>query len=340
MPIIITTAIKQIKIQSTANRSYRFNPPYVSTTMTLPGEQEEDDDFWKIALEEEPTSNREKNGVWDDDDDDDESDSDAIDGMRPVAYRLPITNVTLHLESLPAADGVWSPLGADAWYASALLASMVLTNNVPKILLPSTKTVLELGSGAVGLSGLACAVAMMMTRTEEENMDGRRHRRIILTDNDPPVLEKLKWNTQRNQDAILAASTSSKPIDLDIQVQHLEWNENCDESFRNSIDLVIGSELVYTHETGEACSRMLEELLTNNNNIDIWVVQVTDRYGWLDIVVPHLECLKEVSVDSVPISNDTHALAATMIPMGGTLDRHAYGAFHIYSTDGPEHSIE
>ncbi|KAL3934143.1 MAG: hypothetical protein SGBAC_010074 [Bacillariaceae sp.] len=321
--------------------------------MTLPGEQqeeeEEDDDFWKIALEEEPASNREKNGVWDDDDDDDdgnESDSGAIDGFKPVAYRLPTTNVTLHLESLPAADGVWSPLGADAWYASAILASMVLTNNVPKILLPSTKTVLELGSGAVGLSGLACAVAMMMTsfpRQEEENMDGSRSRRIILTDNDPPVLEKLKWNTKRNQDAILAASTSSKPIDLDIKVQHLDWNEKCDESFRNSIDLVIGSELVYTQETGEACSRMLEELLlnnssssssnnNNNNNIDIWVVQVTDRYGWLDVVVPHLESLKGISVDSVPISSDTHALAATMIPMGGTLDRHAY--------EGPEHSIE
>lgn len=281
---------------------------------------QEDDDFWKIALEDEPASNRNKNGIWDDDSDDDVGVS-----RKPVAYRLPTTDhTTLHLESLAASDGVWSPLGADAWYASALLATMVLTNDIP-ILLPSTKSVLELGSGAVGLSGLACAFAM----ARKEKMEGRH--KVILTDNDPPVLEKLKLNAERNQDRILLSSDANKRrVDLDIVVQRLDWNEECDESFRHSIDLVIGSELVYTQETGEACSRMLEGLLKNSPHVDIWVVQVTDRYGWLDIVVPHLQSLEDVSVVSVPISSDTHTLASSLIPMGGTLDRHAYGAFRIH----------
>ncbi|CAJ1942466.1 unnamed protein product [Cylindrotheca closterium] len=289
--------------------------------MTLPAPEGDDDDFWKIALEEEPTSNREKNGAWGDDDD--SNGDDTIDGSKPVAYRLPTTQVTLHLESLAASNGIWSPLGADAWYASALLASMVLTNKIP--MLPSTKTVLELGSGAVGLSGLACAVAM----ARKENMDD--HHRIILSDNDPPVLERLKLNAERNLDAILSSASTPDAL-LDIQVQHLDWNEECDESspFRNSIDLVIGSELVYTQETAEACSKLLKQLLLNNNQrVDIWVVQVTDRYGWLDVVVPRLKSLQHVSVVSVPISSDTHELAASMIPTGGILDRYAYGAFHI-----------
>ena len=280
----------------------------------------EDDDFWKIALEDEPVNNRDKNGVWEDDSDSDDAMAVA---SKPVAYRLPTTNqTTLHLESLAASDGIWSPLGADAWYASALLATMVLTNEIPSVLLPSTRTVLELGSGAVGLSGLACAIAM----ARNENATGRH--KIILTDNDPPVLDKLRLNTERNIDTILSCR-SKLEVELDIAVHHLDWNEECDEPFRHSIDLVIGSELVYTQETGQACSKMLEGLLKNNPNVDIWVVQVTDRFGWLDIVVPRLESLEDVSVVAIPISSDTHTLAASMIPFGGTGDRHAYGAFHI-----------
>lgn len=279
---------------------------------------ENDDEFWKVALEADPAVAKERLMGEDDADFDDG----LHDGGKIIAYRLPTTDIVLNLESLAATDGIWSPLGADAWYASALLASMLLTNECS---IWQTRNdlgdfvVLELGSGAVGLSGLACAVALGRRK------EGKARCKVILTDNDLPVLEKLRSNVSRNEEAVLSISDQT----MEISVQHLDWNDGCDESLIAAVDLVLGSELVYTEETAIACCNLLESLLNTKCGMDIWIVQVTDRYGWLDIVVPRLESVKGVSILPVPISADAHKLASSMMPMGGAMDRYAYGAFCI-----------
>ena len=113
------------------------------------------------------------------------------------------STLVLELQSLPENDGILSQVGADAWYSSAILASMMLYQQQPqqqpppteeeednddddpslvssvltKLLLldcddnnntiiNSTLNILELGSGAVGLSGLACYVALQQRQQE------------------------------------------------------------------------------------------------------------------------------------------------------------------------------
>eukprot|EP00980_Cylindrotheca_fusiformis_P014862 scaffold4056_cov115-Cylindrotheca_fusiformis.AAC.6 len=278
---------------------------------------EDEDAFWKIELETNSINDREL--LINDEDDC------VPDVGKTVAYRLPSTNIELHLESLPAADGVWSPLGADAWYASALLASMLLTGEID---IPQNQkrdsVLLELGSGAVGLAGLACAVVMGRKKGVASRC------KIILTDNIPSVLETLQSNVSRNQGALLLSSDFEQKVE--VEVQHFDWNDGC--NMIGAADFVFGSELVYTHETAMACCKVMEEFLNTYPNIRIWVIQITDRYGWLDIVVPQLESLKGVSVATVPIPSDVHDLASTMIARGRTLDREAYGAFFISKGHG------
>jgi hypothetical protein len=295
-----------------------------------------------------------------------------------MRYRLPNTTttttttvVTLELQPLPlmaaaatanttdddddGSNNIWnnSPLGSEAWYASALLTCLLLqvvedddSSILGPLLLPHNDdndddddndpfVVLELGSGAVGLSGLACAVALQ----QQQRRRRRRQWKVVLTDNDPLVLEQLRKNVERNLPNLLLSSAndddddnSSSGQQQHILVEHLDWGSNNDPLWKNMhVDLVIGSELVYTQETAQACSDILLRLLReNSNNIQIWIVQVTDRFGWMDFVIPTLEASGTARVQTFqPISAEIHDLAATLIPMGGTLDRHAYGAFCI-----------
>jgi predicted nicotinamide N-methyase len=276
---------------------------------------DEGDDFWRIALD----SAEERREIFKPVDDEDDQDLRAlvIKTHKPFPYHLPIMNITLNLTSLAATEGVWSPLGADAWYASALLTNMLLTNNniFPEATYSNSLTVLELGSGAVGLSGMACAVALNLSKTYENC-------KVVLTDNDAPVLETLRWNVERNQ------KTITETGNVEVCVQHLDWNDDCSDDFRDSIDLVIGSELVYTKETALACFSLLEQLLENKKFTEVWVVQVTDRFGWLDIVLPKLKAIG-AHIREIPISCHVHDLACAMISMGDAIDREAYGGFCI-----------
>jgi hypothetical protein len=217
-------------------------------------------------------------------------------------------------------------LGADAWYASALLASLLLTatgdgreDSISTMFHSGDEcVVLELGSGAVGLSGLACAAALAKSATHSW--------KVVLTDNDPPVLEQLRRNMQHNRSKLIPNDDDSHQI----VVQHLDWND--DREIDPKIRLVIGSELVYTQETALACTKLLLRLLQRNPKVSIWIVQVTERFGWTEICVPTLES-SNISVRSIPITSEIHDMASTMISMGGTLDRHAYGAFCIRRRD-------
>jgi hypothetical protein len=289
------------------------------------------DEFWEIAMEQQER-------VESSDDDDDNTEP-----SRRMRYKLPkhtntnTTTTTLELQPLAAKDGIWIPLGADAWYASALLATMffqyqqddkaessiilttsLLASNGRR---SSPIKILEIGSGAVGLSGLACAAAL---RT---NDDIQMPWTLTMTDNDPAVLRQLKDNVQHNLPKLDLNDTNNK-----IHVESLDWNDDnvstSHTTITRDVDLVIGSELVYSDETATACTKLLLRLLRDNPDIRIWIVQVIDRWGWLDIVLPALEA-QGATVTSVPISFQVHEMACTMIPMGGTLDRHAYGAFSI-----------
>jgi hypothetical protein len=108
----------------------------------------ETDDFWTIALQGESLLDGESRDALaggqalDDDDDDYEH---ATDSAKPTTYRIPLmihhhdndddkedvfrTSTTLRLCPLPSPEGVWSPVGADAWYSSALLASLFLLSD-------------------------------------------------------------------------------------------------------------------------------------------------------------------------------------------------------------------
>ena len=291
---------------------------------------QDNDDFWNIALSEESV----KDASFQSQDEDVDDEEDYYDSKENSAvakftkYHLPTTDVTLRLQSLPSTDGVWSPLGADAWYASALLASLLLTTTTIEDDNKDNNdcVVLELGSGAVGLSGLACAVALA-----NQMKKSMTKAKVILTDNDATVLKALQRNVETNREAILALCDT-----VQVEVQHLDWKDGFHSLGSSPLDLVIGSELVYTKDTAIALCHLLEELLMDNNHqrLKICVVQVTDRFGWLDIVLPHLESIDGVIIRSESISSDIHDLACTMIPMGGTLDRHAYGA--VWIQRGPE----
>jgi len=360
-------------------------------------QQDEKDDFWIIAMQESSQSGEvpiDRPTVEDDNDDDDTVDADeGEDSSKCTTYRIP-TRIhrdaddedechlftPLRLSPLPSTDGVWSPVGADAWYASALLACLLLYNEDGKdnkseksvnsifrhpfsrlfstrsnpISTTTTTTtkggspiVLELGSGAVGLSGFVLALALeeYLEHHKVNHNIGRTSSsstqtwKVLLTDNDVDVLRQLERNLKANGSTLHAvqkdddtASMSSRMVQ--VQVTFWDWK---DDQPTNGLDaeddvvLVVGSELVYTEETGNACVNLLLNLLSRYPNIEIWILQVSDRYGWWDIVVPTLLTQQNISVDSIPLAPQIHEMASKMIQMGGALDRHAYEAFCIHN---------
>mmetsp|Transcript_53297 Transcript_53297/g.129489 ORF Transcript_53297/g.129489 Transcript_53297/m.129489 type:complete len:475 (+) Transcript_53297:291-1715(+) len=386
------------------------------------------------------------------------SSSNASTAAAAAAATVSTTPIILELASLPMDDGIMGPVGGDAWYASALLTTMILrdfkgisSSRLPRqqeagvdddhedqdtsknhaessseavanhtttssfgMLSPqlpqqNNYKVLELGSGAVALPGISCAVALEKIRwqkqtqtqkqkqqdqkdqdrisnregdgNDEHDNDGNNGNgfswQIHLTDNDSDVLDQLKRNVNHNMSKILphrepemnketslrsnpsSSSSSTSPV----KVSHLDWdlsdevavmddddddgnrNDDSNNSDNNNnnrkqrrsadtildgVDLVIGSELVYTEITGRALLKILKQLLRRNSNVVIWIVQVIDRYGWTEIVLPGLEkdpCVKVESFDTIPI--EIHQVASSLIPMGGTLDRYAFGAVCI-----------
>eukprot|EP00536_Pseudo-nitzschia_multiseries_P007169 jgi/Psemu1/239981/estExt_Genewise1.C_1650036 len=290
-------------------------------------EIEPEDPFWEIALNYDAAYGGDRARPYRYDGSDRDG---ASAGGKVTNYSLPNCSVTLELARLPPEDGVWSPVGDHAWYSSALLASLILqgnsnNNNNKDIINPLDKSnsksnsesesfrVLELGSGAVGLSGLSFAVALSLQRERFPSWT------VTLTDNDASLLKQLETNVRSNQQ------------------KHRER--------LLSADVVIGSELAYTHETATALVTVLLALLDQNPAVQIWIVQVTDRYGWSEIVLPALEARRrrsettgvesemeseiEIEIESIPLTLDVHETASTMIPMGGALDRFAFGAFRI-----------
>lgn len=347
--------------------------------------RDDEDEFWQVAFENEGPS---CGGFMEDPDlgDDEAWNSDNKGHVekiaRAITYKIPwrsirdedSTVISLKLSPLPDADGIWSPLGAQAWHASSLFVAYALQSTILKskraIATPEREesllsrhieswfaepnrgeqsfTALELGSGAVGLAGIVMGLilAYYSSSTDAKNDDSTKQQRnsipprVILTDNEANVVKHLQFNVD-NTLSWLANDNGGVTVPRiipDLQVQHLDWNHYQDSDLSKqtqSLQLVFGSELVYTGETAKACANIVLELLVANPGALVFILQVTDRDGWTNEFLPTLSRRPDLQVlEETMVNSDLHALAGTIIPPGGTLDRFAFGGCYIFHTEG------
>ncbi|EEC50853.1 predicted protein [Phaeodactylum tricornutum CCAP 1055/1] len=181
---------------------------------------------------------------------------------RSMLYNIPYGEsmiVTLPLSDLPMIDGAWSPTGSQAWYASALLSAILLQESDERIVgilcRSESLSILELGSGAVGLSGIVSN--LLLSRRPGTH-------RVYLTDRDPNILKQLEQNVMQYNEHLRKHYPAIKEEHM--EVQNLDWNDGSACSRLKDLDLVIGSELVYTLETAKGCASCVQILLKNNPN--------------------------------------------------------------------------
>ena len=95
-----------------------MEPSYSSNNNGNQNHVLDEDAFWEVAFMErsEPGAMR-HHDVGSSNDNDNDDDNDDVTAKRPHTYIIPNSNcVVLHLQPLPSLDGIWTPLGADAWY--------------------------------------------------------------------------------------------------------------------------------------------------------------------------------------------------------------------------------
>jgi predicted nicotinamide N-methyase len=282
-------------------------------------DNDEQDEFWKVALD-----SGERDVFVQNDSSDDEGDCNDT-GNRVSSYELilPERTVSLKLCPLPLTDGIWSLLGGNVWYGSALLAAMLLKpeSRIQKHLdtVPARNiSCLELGSGAVGLSSLALGLML----SQRQGMH-----RVCLTDNEADVLNQLKGNVETNVARI--QSEHHQILLPNFSVKLLDWNEDYSSDAFEQLHLVVGSELVYTKETAEACASVVRSLLREHPDLLILIIQVTDRDGWNNVFLPTLRLDSGTVVEETSTDASLHETASQMIRHGGTLDRFDFGACYI-----------
>ena len=350
----------------------------------------EEDPFWEIALcrdvsgckssdvdeaddeaddndDNDPDDNTDGHSCGDDEHHCDGEELEAVVASRAVCYRLPaMTNidhkhkkhqtygpVTFRLSGLQSTGSLSSPLGAQAWYGSALLAALLWNNPPPPWLaevLRHTHTALELGSGAVGLvaSTLAWVLAQEChNSSSSSSRSSSKQRRkneptpfkVIATDHDSAVLEQLQVNLKSTQNQLSREFPDESSIPH-LQVLSLDWNDDFSPvaslDVVDNLQLVVGSELVYTNSTAHACANIVRRLLLEHPHALIVMVQVTDRQGWDEVFLPTLRENSNhppLRVHVEPVEAHIHDLASHLIPMGGTLDRFDFEICRISRAD-------
>ena len=281
----------------------------------------EEDDFWRVAMSGDETALSDRHY----DETDDESSRTGQQAPSLKTYLFP-NGVTLEVSTLPETQGIFSPLGSQAWHASLLLASYLISRQdfiFENSLLPGNIiTALELGSGAVGLSGLTLA-AVLGKICPSAN--------VLLTDlPEYGILTNLQDNVTRNQTAF---------PNVNVQVQPLNWMDysasNTSVPHLPPLDLVVGSELVYTRETATACAAVVTRLLQDNPMLVVLIVQVMDRPGFKTHFLPLFQEQFHVRIDH-PLNENLHDMASEIVAssaevqhLAGSLDRSAYGACWI-----------
>lgn len=300
----------------------------------------ETDEFWSIALADHI------DGLKTDNDRISESSEDDHDGATPTVYALhgpsSSSSIRLYLSPLPLTEGVCSSLGAQAWYGSALLTSFLLLEEEERTdtILPLPQGsqnvyVLELGSGAVGLSGFALWWKMAHT-----SMSSDSSCQVILTDCDAAVLAQLASNVQTNMDRIATEMPNQKlPA---IRVEALDWSspDTLEQLVPStaSLPLVIGSELVDSQETAWACSKMVSRILHQHEETLVVLIQVVDREGWSNTFLPSLRQQGFVVKEQDILDDSLHDRASLWIRHGGTLDRFDFGSCYIHREGWPSKS--
>ena len=282
-----------------------------------------------------------------DTDSDFSSSSDAI-PTRSTYYCLNVTSCPpfhVYLSPLAPMTGIWSPLGSDVWYGSALLTAFLCTKGVDNPiaqrlqrflqanLSENTRSqfhVVELGSGAVGLSGLAVGYMLRYRPIRQQNHHQCRIR-VTLTDNDEHVLRQLRQNVDNNVKSSQSQHNPSWEDDnIHYFVDYLDWNEP--SPLLSQTQLVIGSELVYNNETAQACAKIVCSLIDQNPHILIVIIQVSDRDGWRNTFIPRLQSQDHlVNVESVLSDPFLHERASQLVRFGGTLSRDDYSLCYIYT---------
>jgi Lysine methyltransferase len=246
----------------------------------------EEDAFWTVALD---------NG---DDSFPKERKYDRF-SARTCVYELalpePYGTLRCPLAHLPLPFGTERSTGAQAWYGSALLSALFLQTSDDEIVRiqrhicaytdrsgTSDLSILELGSGAVGLSGIVAGFAMLAhLRTASARAEEAISCRVFLTDRDAPVLQQLEQNLRCNE--VQWMKQFPKWQLPEFVVQSLHWEDGWKG---REPQLVIGSELVYNTATATACAHMVRQLLDRSPDVWVILVQVAHRDGWSDVFLP------------------------------------------------------
>ena len=267
----------------------------------------------------------------------------------------PCRGITLELTplSLLTQQGEQNPVGAQGWFASAVLSSLLLLDWRHPILkrdmeqlvsttvktscenIDSPRTVLELGSGAISLVGMAMTWILAQYQQEhrkrEPDWDAAKNAlwtsRVLLTDNNSKCLAQLQINAEHVRTGIqeyFDASTYNINTFPDLQLRPLEWDNYdklqpvLDVENAGTVDFVLGAELVYTSTGAEICSYQVTKILNQNPSAVFWLAQYP-RDGWLQVLKIALERqlprrLNLQSYDPTEIHPNVHALAQRLMP--------------------------
>ena len=303
------------------------------------------DEFWDIALAAQGNTTRQTNHDNDESDRDSSEEHVAITSKR-ASYRVDCPSgppFRVYLSPLPPKSGIWSPLGSDIWYGSALLTAFLFTqeddptaerlhrylNANIRSETTSEFNVLELGSGAVGLTGLAVGWMLRHHPAIMRQHNQTRRIRVTLSDNDEDVVRQLKRNVDHNLES-WQKDSSWESTNISYVVKYLDWKEP--SPLLSQVQLAIGSELVYNDETAEACAEVVCSLVDQNPHILVVIIQVSDRDGWRNSFIPRLQNHDNLVVmESVLSDPCLHERASNLVRFGGTLNREDYSLCYIYS---------
>lgn len=213
-----------------------------------------------------------------------------------------------------------------------------LLNKLQSTLQDSSVTVLELGSGAVGMAGLVLAWCFQQQQQQQQHTTKGQKRRVILTDYEHHVLRQLKRNVSCNAH-LWQTEDENDNAAICVDVNFLDWGQPPTDWHAylglvadQAIDLIIGSELVYTPENAVACRDCVLSLTQQFPAALVCIVQIVDREGWQNIFLPGLqEAGLYVTEHSVDV--DCDAAASAMMKRGGSLDRFDFGICYISRTE-------
>lgn len=184
---------------------------------------------------------------------------------------------------------------------------------------PGDVTALELGSGAVGIAGLC-----MTWRLKQKN--GGFHQ-VIMSDNEDVLLRQLNENVSNNLHIL---DRGNEATTVDCRVVLIDWDKSTDwdSVLGGRLDIIFGSELVYTPENAAACRDCILALTQLFPHALVCICQIVDREGWGNIFLPGLRHAGLFVVEEA-VDVDCDGAANLMMKRGGSLDRFDFGICYI-----------